>query len=175
MTRTLGYGHSNGIRGYITSIYWLVFILRRLAFAILLVYLYDSPSLGISTFLIFSMANLSILSLSTLWDQSWIGIQHFTNECFLTLLALILMVVSNGFILTWDSVDNAGIIVIALVIAFIVFNWVIIIYDICLLLRLHLIRARGIIEHRSTRFTIRQINKITEKAQEYQIDLALNG
>ena len=71
--------------------------------------------------------------------------------------------------------ETAGNYVIALVILFILFNIVIIIYDVVRFLRLHLFRMRAIVAHRRTRMTIQQVNRITERAQAHLFKVALDG
>jgi len=103
---------------------------------------------------VFVLANFSLLSFFRLWEENHIALQHFVNEYFLGLLALILIVVSNGFILSYDEIDIAGNFVIYLVVVYVVFNWVMIIYDAVLILQLHFARMKGILKHRETRYTI---------------------
>jgi len=73
-------------------------------------------------------------------------------------------VLSNAFDLSYVEMESAGSFVIALVVLFIVFNIVIMVYDICKFLRIHLVRMRVLIDHRCTRMTIQQVNRITEEA-----------
>ena len=61
---------------------------------------------------------------------------------------------SNAFDLSYVEMENAGNFVIALVVLFIVFNMVIMVYDVCKFLRIYLKRMRDIIDHRCTRLTI---------------------
>ena len=82
---------------YLTSVYWAIFVARRIIFAACLVYAYDNPAPGLSAFFAFACANLCMLSFGVLWDQSWIAIQNAVNEYFLALLALVLIVLCNAF------------------------------------------------------------------------------
>ena len=59
----------------------------------------------------------------------------------------------------------AGWVIVFLIVAFIVFNAVMLVYDAYRLLRLHVIRMRSIVEYRRQRYTISQVNKVTEQAQ----------
>jgi len=160
-TKTLGYGLNVGKSESHFEAYVLLFLLRRLVLAETIVFSYESVSLGVCLFLAFSLANISLLSRQELWDNSWIAVQHFVNECFLSLLALIMVVVSNGFLLTTSQADGAGITIISLVGLFIVFNWAMVIYDFSLTMLQHCRRRRNIFEHRKTRLTSSQVNKVT--------------
>ena len=88
------------------------------------------------------------------WDDPWISLQHFVNETFLLLLGLIYIVLSAAYDLPYDSMETAGDYVIVLVVAFVVFNIIIIVYDVVMFLRLHLLRMRALVAYRSTRMTI---------------------
>ena len=90
--------------------------------------------------------------------------QHFVNELFLVLLCLTYLVFSNAYELPHSTVDGSDKFIIGIIVLFIVFNIVVIIYDVCKFLRLHLKRMRAIVEHRRTRYTIQQVNRVTEKA-----------
>jgi hypothetical protein len=71
--------------------------------------------------------------------------------------------------------EQAGWFVIALVVIFIVFNFVILLYDVSMFMRIHLMRTQKLVERRRTRMTIQQVNRVTEEAQAYLIKLALQG
>jgi len=130
-----------------------------------IVFAHDNVSIGVSMFLAFIFANFSMHSMWNLWDDDWIALQHFVNECFLGVIGLILLVISNGFQLRYGQIDMAGWVIVFLIVAFIVFNAVMLVYDAYRLLRLHVIRMRNIVEYRRQRYTISQVNKVTEQAQ----------
>ena len=121
------------------------------------------------------MAMLSLLSQWNLWEDYWIGIQHLVNEIFLVLFCLALIVLSNAYILPYSMVDSSTEVFVTLLVFFILFNASVLIYDLCKFLRLHLLRMRAIIEHRRTRYTIMQVNKVTEEAQAHLFKLAADG
>ena len=165
MTRTLGYGLNVGNENSLAEIHVLIFLLRRFIFALCIVLAYDNVALGLTILLASSMAMLSLLSQQWhLWDDYWISVQHLVNEIFLSILCLALIVLSNAYILPYTMVDASTEVFIALLVLFILFNAAVIIYDLCKFLRLHLLRMRAIIEHRRTRYTIMQVNKVTEEA-----------
>ena len=176
MTRTLGYGLNVGNEKSLAEVQVLIFLLRRFIFAICIVLAYDNVALGLSTLLASSMAMLSLLSQQWyLWDDYWISVQHLVNELFLSILCLALIVLSNAYILPYTTVDASTEVFITLLVLFILFNAAVLIYDLCKFLRLHLLRMRAIIDHRRTRYTIMQVNKVTEEAQAHLLRLAADG
>jgi len=118
---------------------------------------------------------ISLLAQWNLWEDSWIGLQHVFNEVFLITICMTLLVLSNAFDLPYSRMEQAGWFVIALVVIFIVFNFVILLYDVSMFMRIHLMRTQKLVERRRTRMTIQQVNRVTEEAQAYLIKLALQG
>ena len=60
--------------------------------------------------------------------------------------------------------DASGWFLVSLLVAFLVFNVAIIIYDSIRILQLHCIRRRNIIKYREQRYSVEKVNEITLKA-----------
>lgn len=177
MTRTLGYGLNMGKTDTLAEVHVLIFLTRRLVFALCIVLAYDNVSLALTLLLTSSVAMISLLSqqAGSLWEDYWIAYQYLINEVFLILFCIALIVLSNAYILPYAMVDASTEVFIAMMVFFIIFNCCVLVYDLCMFLRLHMLRMRAIVVHRRTRYTIQQVNRVTEEAQAHLLKLAAQG
>ena len=97
---------------------------------------------------------ISLLAQWNLWEDSWIGLQHVVNEVFLIIICMTLIVLSNAFDLPYIRMEQAGGFIITHVVIFVLFNLVILLYDVSVFIRTHLKRTQILVERRRTRMTI---------------------
>ena len=129
MTKTLGYGLNVGIHGAKAEFYVLIFLARRLTLAFCIVYAYETFWIGSSLLLVSVFVNLTMLVKGNLWQDSWIALQHTVNEIVVGLFVLTSLAVSQSFIIGIEMRDASGWFLVSLLMAFLVFNVAIIIYD----------------------------------------------
>ena len=74
------------------------------------------------------------------------------------------LTVSQSFNISAEMRDICGWFLVSLLAIFMIFNFAILIYDACKILRLHCIRRRKILKYRDERCSVEKLNEITLKA-----------
>jgi len=74
MTRTFGYGLNVGKTDSLAEYHVVYFLLRRLIFAICIVFKYENVSLAVHVLLASCICMISLLSQWNLWEDYWIGL-----------------------------------------------------------------------------------------------------
>ena len=131
LSRTLGYGMTVAQRGSQHSCHVFLFLVRRLAFAACIVFAYENVDFGAYALILTSFAMLSLNCKTALWREKLINIQFIGNELFLLVICSFMLILSGAYngILSYQTEEKMASIVIGIVIAFMVFNVLVILLD----------------------------------------------
>ena len=142
-----------------------IYILRRYMYAFSLVFMVSTPSGAVCLLILSSVFLLGkILPVESPQEDWWIKYQFIVNEVILYALCLCVMLFARDFAKDWRFMESLSWVMIVLVIAFILFNWAVLIYDFVHFVRLHLRRYKKLVAFRGTRYSSETQNLTTKLA-----------
>lgn len=136
--KTLFYGLKKNHPHNVAVIQPFMFLLRRVLYTFVLIYMANESYMiyGVILLLMTCFANLLFITLETPWQEKIINQQHFVNEVIFYLVCVALMCFAG--ILTSEGPQTAlGWTLVALVACMIIYNIVVILYDMWQFVRLY--------------------------------------
>ena len=120
----------------------LAFILRRVLFSFVIVLMVgDKVLFGTILLLLTCLFMLCFVAAEAQWEDNLINVQHFVNEVVLYVIFASLMCFSGVLTKTKESAA-LGWLIIGLIFSFVIFNIVVIFFDLCMFIRLLIKRYR---------------------------------
>ena len=120
----------------------LAFVLRRVLYSIIIVFMVgDKVFFGALLLLLNCLFMLCFLASEAQWEDSLINRQHFFNEVVLYLVFAALMCFS-GLLTTVNESVSLGWLVIAIILTMIIYNASVILFDLCMYIKLLVLRYR---------------------------------
>ena len=130
--KTLYYGLKMNHPRNVAAVHPLMFLLRRVVFAIAIVFMDQMPVWGILIFMSMTLIMLGYVLSEHQWKDRVINNQHIFNECILYILSVMMLLFSN--FVDPEMRYKLGFFLIAIVFIFVVCNLVIMIVFSCKLL-----------------------------------------
>ena len=119
----------------------MTFLLRRVAYAAIIIFMFNRPFFGTMLLIAVSMFALSWVLSESQWEHGLINQQHIVNEIVLY-VCLILLVLCSDMVYTQDARDVIGWTFIALICFMVLYNGLIIAYFSCKHLKLVALRCQ---------------------------------
>lgn len=160
--RTLFYGLKKNHEHNVALVHPLAFLLRRVLFALVIIFMVDSKALfGSLLLLITCLLMLIFVVQEAPWEYPLINQQHFVNEIVFYFVCVGLMSFSG--VLTESGASRAhGWFLIALIVALIAYNVVVILYDLVAFARM--LARRYIKGHIATKARQQRIFRLKQQA-----------